>query len=138
MTNLVDITDVVPTEKIERLILGPHFSTPVALQFAWVAGVGKGSGNNIQIPRLNNLVTNPGTKAEAAEFALVGTTTDSENLVGGWVGHADRVSWESNAHAVENSLSLVITGGQEAIRDRVDARVEWLPGGDHRRGTRVA
>lgn len=120
MTTLANIDDVVPTKHIEKMILGAHRSTPIALQIAWGEGVAPGSGNNLVIPRRVGVTTNAGNKAENDEFALVNSTTDSESLSGGWVGHSDRVSWESNTHAVESSLQLVITDGVEAIVNRVD------------------
>jgi hypothetical protein len=120
MTVLANITDIVPTEEIEDMILESHRSVPVALTLAWGRSVGRGSGNNVQIARRNGVTTNAGTKAELANFALVNSTTDSVNISGGWVGHSDQVSWESDTHGIKSSLQLVIVDGVEALVDRVD------------------
>lgn len=120
MTQQADITDIVPTEQIDGFLIGAHFSTPVALQLAWTDIVDRGSGNNVQIASRDEVTTNAGTKAESADFALVSSTTDSVNVAGGWVGHSDEVSWESDTHGVRSSLEIVVVGGVEAVTDRID------------------
>lgn len=121
MTTQSNITEIVPTERIEEMILGAHYSTPIALTIAWGKAVGRGSGNNVEIPRRDGVTTNAGTKAESAEFGLVNTTLSNVSVSGGWVGHSDRVSWEANTHGVEAALDIVVTDGVEAIMDRVDS-----------------
>ncbi len=120
MTDTTDITEVIPTEQIENMILGVHVSTPIALQFAWTDVVGPGRGNNQQIPRINNVAVPAGTKAENADFTLVATTTDAENVSGGWVGYSDDLSWEAANQPQVPGLQVLVAAGVPAVTDRVD------------------
>lgn len=119
MTVLADLLPVTPTEMIERA-LGPHLPMPTALALASAKPVGKGSGNNIQIPRWIATEAPPGTKTESDEFELVTASMDAENISGGWVGYSDLVSYESNQHTLVDSVQSVIGLGIRALRNRVD------------------
>lgn len=119
MTQVADLADIVPSEDIEAA-LAPHLPPPLALALAWAKPVGKGSGNNVVIPRFDNITIPAGTKVESAEFALVATTTSSENMSGGWVGHADRVSWEADNHGLIQAVQSVVGVGVMHLRNRVD------------------
>lgn len=121
MTVAADITDVVPSETIERFIEAANLAPPTALAMAWTGVVGKGSGNNVVLPRFDNITVPAGTKAENDEFSLVASTTSSSNVAGGWVGYADRVSWESDNQSVINAVEAVVQNGVAHLRDRVDA-----------------
>lgn len=120
MTITTDLTTLINTEDIERLILGVHVSTPIALQFSWTDSVGPGRGNNQQIPRINNVTVPAGTKAENADFTLVNASTAAENVSGGWVGYSDQLSWEAQNQPTTSGLQVIVSAGLPAISDRID------------------
>ena len=121
MTTVADLTDLVPTEKIESFIEGANLAPPTALAIAWTGAVGKGSGNNVVLPRFDNITVPAGTKAENADFALVPSTTSSSSVSGGWVGHSDQVSWESNNQSLVDSVRATIENSVAHVRGRLDA-----------------
>lgn len=120
MTTMANLNDLIPTEEIEAA-MGPHLPPPTALAMASSRAVGKGSGNNVQIPRFDSVILTPaGNKVENDEFPLVATTTSRTNIAGGWVGYSDHVSWESDKHSLVDAVLAVITRGVIDIRNRVD------------------
>lgn len=121
MTVSADFNDVVPQADQTAIILGANLATPVSLQLAWGAGVPQGNGPNVRVGTIDPLVVPAGTKAEAAQFPLVGQTTSSTAMTAGYVGLSDTLSKELDYDAMIDVLRVMSANVMGHIVNRVDA-----------------
>lgn len=122
MTQLSDLTSVIPAFKIGRKLQEANRSPPIMLQNGLVdaSSEGAGTGNVIRFARSTGTTVPAGNKAEGAAFTTVTSAVTHSDLSGGWVGYRDYISWESNVHALERALDLVIMNAMQALPERVD------------------
>jgi hypothetical protein len=126
MTDTTTLNRIIQSERIVGLLRGSHLPPPVYPWVVWGLTIGSGVGTSISIPRVDDVETNSGNKAEGDEFALVETTTDRATMTFGYVGHADEVTDEASYDAQEGAMALVTEKGVRALMHRVDADVHTL------------
>lgn len=115
-----DITEAVPSERLEASLQQPNLPVPVFTQICWADTVPSGVGSTCNLLSVSDETVPSGVKTEGDEFAGVTFDTAEVTLTGGTVGYARFISYEAINDAAIDVIGQSSALAVRKIVDRLD------------------
>lgn len=123
MATISDLTEIVPSERIERALRTANLANRLGMFVADAMAVPMGTGSTVKVPYPEADSVPAGTKTENAEFDLTDTTMAEASVAAGTVGYSEEISNELKGEALYDAVEVCVQNKAAHLADRVDADI---------------